>query len=103
MPKTVAVAVVHDVPPTVFIAENEDVLNWILALNVVAQTPAANIEPSLRERLRDALKDEQWGNAVAAWMEINPTVDVYPSHELYIHRDVEMAPHELEFSPLFRD
>lgn len=103
MPRSVACAVVRDDPPQVFLAEDQDALNWVLALRLIARVPGHELSDELRERLRQALRDEQWGEAVELWMQNRPEVDVYPSYELYTERDVEMAAQELEFSPLFQD
>ncbi len=98
-----ACAVVRDDPPKVFIAEDQEALNWVLALRLIARVPGSELPHELREQLRQALRDEQWGEAVELWMQNRPEVDVYPSFELYTERDVEMAAHELEFTPLFQD
>jgi hypothetical protein len=103
VPRFVAFAVVRDDPPQVFIAEDQETLNWVLALQLVATVPGNELPVVLRDQLRQALRDEQWGEAVQLWMQNRPEVDVYPSHELYIEQDVEMAAQELEFTPLFRD
>ncbi len=103
MPKPVACAVVHDHPPQVFVAEDEDTLNWVLALRLIARTPAADVAPALRAALREALRTEQWGTAVQLWMSERTTMDVYPSFELFTARDVDLGPMELEFTPLFQD
>lgn len=101
MPKLVACAVVQDDPPQVFIAEDQATLNWVLALKLIANTPGSELGQDRRERLRSALKEERWGDAVELWMQERPGVDVYPSFELYSPHDVELAPLELEFTPLF--
>jgi hypothetical protein len=104
MSAVVAVAVVRDDPPRVFIAEDQETLNWVLALQLVARTRPADLDSSSTERLRTALLEEQWGEAVTIWMErFGRDVDVYPSEDLYERADVEMGPDELQFSPLFRD
>lgn len=103
MPRSVAVAVVRDDPPEVFVAEDQDTLNWVLALKLIARTPGDEFSPHLRDLLREALRNEQWGEAVELWMTTRTEVDVYPSYELYTERDVEMAAQELQFTPLFRD
>ncbi len=100
----VACAVVRDDPPYVLIAEDQETLNWVIALKLIARTPGIEIAVELRDRLRSALRDEQWGEAVELWMGGNgPAVDVYSSFELYGVSDVEMAAHELDFTPLFRE
>jgi hypothetical protein len=103
MAKSVACAIVRDDPPQVFIAEDQDTLNWVLALRLISRIPGRELSRRLRDRLRQALLDEQWGDAVELWMENRPEVDVYPSYELYLERDVELAAQELEFTPLFED
>jgi hypothetical protein len=87
----------------VFLAEDQDALNWVLALELIARTPGRNLSSDLRGRLRTALREEQWGDAVELWMRNRPEVDVYPSFELYTRADVELASMELEFTPLFED
>jgi plasmid stability protein len=94
---------VRDVPPHVFIAESQEVLNWVIALRLIAATPGHELDEGLRRALRDALRGEQWGEAVELWMQNRFEIDVYPSFELFTERDVELAAQELEFTPLFRD
>jgi len=101
--RSVACAVVRDDPPQVFIAEDQETLNWVLALHLIARIPGHELAAGLRDRLRQALRDELWGDAVEMWMQNRPEVDVYPSFELYTERDVELAAQELEFTPLFKD
>ena len=103
MPRSVACAVVRDDPPQVFVAEDQETLNWVLALHLIARIPGHEISEGLRDHLRQALRDELWGDAVELWMQNRPEVDVYPSFELYTDRDVELAAQELEFTPLFKD
>jgi hypothetical protein len=103
VPRSVACAVVRDEPPQVFVAEDQETLNWVLALRLISRIPGNELPEGLRDRLRAALRDEQWGEAVELWMQTRPEVDVYPSFEFYAPRDVELAAHELEFTPLFSD
>jgi hypothetical protein len=104
MPGSVACAVVRDDPPAVLIAEDIETLNWVLALKLIARTPGSEISVGLRSRLRTALRDEQWGEAVEIWMQIRPgEIDVYPSFDFFTERDVRLAAEELQFTPLFRD
>lgn len=104
MPKIVACAVVHDDPPEVFVADDLETLNWVLALKLIAQTPGRDVPEKLRQRLRDAVRAERWGEAVTLWMEIRPgNIDVYSSYDLHTASDVDLAAEELQFTPLFRD
>jgi hypothetical protein len=103
MTERVACAVVRDDPPQVFLAEDQEALNWVLALRLIARTPGRELPEELRDQLRAALREQRWGDAVELWMRGHPEVDVYSSFELYTGRDVELAALELEFTPLFRD
>jgi plasmid stability protein len=103
MPRSIAVAIVRDEPPEVFVAEDQETLNWVLALRLIAATPGGDLEADLRDRLRQALREERWGDAVEMWISARAIVDVYPSHPLHTEHDVELAAQELEFSPLFTD
>jgi hypothetical protein len=103
MPRLIACAVVRDDPPRVFVAEDQDTLNWILALRLIAQMPGRDLPSHLRDALRTALRDERWADAVELWMHNGTEVDVYPSFEFYMASDVELAAQELDFTPLFRD
>ena len=88
-------------PPRVFIAEDQDTLNWVLALRLMARTPGRKLPERPRDRLRQALRDEQWGEAVELWMQGIPEVDVYPL-TLYTAHDVELVALELDFTPVRR-
>lgn len=103
-----AYAVLHDDPPIVYAAEDVDVLQRVLALKVVAATSAAVIPAGQLERLRQALLEERWGNAVTDWIEVTGIpIDVY-SNELEVWTadrlaDPELAGIELQLTPLFSD
>ena len=100
----VAVAIVRGPEPEVYIAEDQETLNWVLALQLIASTPGDRLEPGLRDQLRAALLEERWGDAVYAWIQANDVeVDVYSSETLYETSDVELAAAELQFRPLFSD
>lgn len=71
---------------------------------VRAATPASELSDGVRDTLRAALLEEPWGDAVEAWIQQrDEAVDVYPSMDLYLPSDVEMASIEIQFMPLFRD
>ena len=104
MARVVACAVVRDDPPRVFIADDEDTLNWVLALQLIASTSARRLPDDLVELLRQAVVEERWADAVVAWMDrTGVPVDVYSSIELYEAEDMAMAPMELQFRPLFTE
>lgn len=104
MSDRVAVAIVHDDPPRVFMAEDQDTLHWVLALHLIAATPSERFPRHLVRAFRSALVEERWADAVVAWIDHHDVaVDVYSSETLYLASDVEMGEHELQFTPLFQD
>ncbi len=79
-------------------------LNWVLALRVVAQTRVDELTEAVRIRLRQAILDEQWGEAVELWiMQTGTPIDVYASTEIASGYDTALNAAEIQFSPLFRD
>lgn len=104
MTRLVACAVVRHDPPDVYTAEDLETLNWVLALKVVAATRGGELSPGIRDQLRAALLGERWGEAVELWIEASGIpVDVYPSMELYVPSDIELAPMRMQFMSLFED
>lgn len=87
-----------------FIAEDLDTLNWVLALKLIARIPGKQVSDELRATLRAAVLDERWGDAVELWLRVHPgEIDVYPSYYLHTASDVDLAAEELQFTPLFVD
>ena len=75
----------RDDPPRVFVAEDLDTLNWVLACQLVAKTPGRDLPPGERAALRQALREERWGDAVFAFIaRTGIAVDVYESTELHV-------------------
>ena len=100
----VACAVVRDDPPRLFVAEDLETLNWVLACQLVASTPGCELPPGERAALRRALREERWGDAVFAFIARTGTaVDVYESTELHLAADAAVGPLELQLTPLFID
>jgi hypothetical protein len=103
-----AYAVVHSDPPDVYAADDVDTLQRVLALQVVAATPAALVPPGHRDVIRAALLDEEWGTAVSRWIEVTGTaVDVYDGGlEVWTadrFSEPDLAGLELRLRPLFTD
>ncbi|MGD0944326.1 MAG: hypothetical protein ABR972_08655 [Acidimicrobiales bacterium] len=59
MTRLVACAVVRRDPPEVFTAEDVNTLNWVLALKLVAATPASELPLGVGAALRTALLEER--------------------------------------------
>src|SRR6266540_248453 len=103
----IAFAVVHDDPPSVYVAENADVLSRVLALDLIARTPASRISNQARlERMRSALLEERWADALGDWIdETGRIVDAYPDESIWTDArlDLEQATLEIRMAPLFSD
>ncbi len=100
---TVAYAVVHTEPASIFLADDIDVLHRVLALEVVART-----DPGLlgerAERVREALLEERWGDATVEWIRATGTgIDVYDGKSVYTDDDLppDMIGAQLQFTSLF--
>ncbi len=101
----VAFGVVRDDPPTVYIAEDVEVLQRILALKVVARTEPGRLPPSEADLLRAALLEERWGDAVSRWIRhTGIPIDVH-TERVVTADDVpaDIIGAQLQFAPLFRD
>ena len=80
---TVAYAVVHNEPPSIFLAEDLELLHRVLALEVVARTDPALLGDRA-ESIREALLEERWGDATVAWIHATGTgIDVYDGKSVY--------------------
>jgi hypothetical protein len=103
-----AYAVVRSDEPKVFLAEDARVMARVLALNLVARTPARSVSsPARLDEMRAALLEERWADALIAWIEETGTpVDVYEeSLPVWTERslDGDQASMEIRMAPLFAD
>ncbi len=102
----VAYAVVRQDPPEVFVAEDIEVLNRVLALESVARTSPDALETAERHELRTALLEERWADAVVRWMRLcGVAVDVYTHLHVYSAADIpaDLVGAQLQFAPIFRE
>ncbi len=106
MARLLAYAVVHHEPPEVLAAEDLDVLHRVLAIKLVAGTPARDLAAGEAEMLRAALIEERWGDAVVHWIDITGVaVDVYGDLRAWTAAELtaETTEFELQFTPLFAE
>lgn len=102
----VAYAVVRFDPPEVFLAEDVDVLQRVLALELVADTDPALLTEDGAADLRTALLEERWSDAVLTWMKLSEVaVDVYTFLPVFAARELpsELIGAQLQFKRLFRN
>jgi hypothetical protein len=91
-------------PPEVYLAADAEVLGRVLATQVVARTAPADIGAGHAAIIREALLDERWGDAVAAWIAATgDVVDAYPDDQIWTEEqlDAELAHLEISLSPIF--
>jgi hypothetical protein len=102
----VAYAVTHESEPRVFLAEDENVLSRVLAVELVAATTSESLGRSDLEAIRQALLEERSADAVAQWISATGTyVDAYPGERVWSKQqlDEERAGLELRVAPIFDD
>lgn len=102
---SVAYAVVRQDPPEVFVAEDVEVLNRVLALELVGRTDSRELDTAACADLRTALLEERWADAVVQWMRLRGiAVDVYTHLHVYTAQDAppELVGAQLQFAPIFR-
>jgi hypothetical protein len=102
---SVAYAVVHTEPPSIFLADDIDLLHRVLALEVVARTDPALLGGSATD-IREALLEERWGDATVSWIRATGTgIDVYDGKSIYSDDDLpaDMIGAQLQFTRLFAE
>ncbi len=102
----VAYAVVRNDPPEVYLAEDVDVLQRVLALELVADSDPALLSSDEAHALRTALLEERWSDAVLGWMKLSEVaVDVYTFLPVYGAEELpsELIGAQIQFRRLFRD
>jgi hypothetical protein len=102
----VAVGIVRGDPPEVYLAEDEHVLSRVLALRVVAISDPADYDTDTLDRIRGALLEERWADAVAAWIAAGgEAVDGYPDEPVWTDAqlDADRASMEIRMAPIFHD
>jgi hypothetical protein len=89
-----------------YLAEDPEVLTRVLVLQLVGQLRPAQLRNDELERIRTALRDEDWEEAIIAWMDatgqrlnIFPDEPIWTSDEL----DDERLRLELPRTPIFSD
>ena len=102
-----AVAIVKGDPPEVLLAENASVMSRLIALRIVAASDPGLFSRDDLARVRSALLEERWADAVMLWMETTGTfIDVY---EQYVRvwseqeLDGEGASLEIRVARIFAD
>ncbi len=93
-------------PPQVFLATDEHVLSRLVALRVVARTEPEHLSIGSLERIRNALLEERWADAVVEWIQASgEAVDAYPDEEVWSESrlDAEVASLEIRLARIFDD
>jgi hypothetical protein len=88
------------------LASDEDVLSRLVALRVVARSDPSDLPYGAVERIREALLEERWGDAVAEWIgATGEPVDGYPDEDVWSEAqlDAETASLEIRLARIFED
>lgn len=103
-PWRVAVAIVHSDPPETLLASNAEVLTRLVALKIVAQTDPSEIDSGATSRIRQALLDHRWTDAVVAWIDAtDQPIDAYPDEDVWTEArlDEDAASFEIRVQRIF--
>lgn len=91
-------------PPEVYLAEDEYVLGRVLALKVVASCQPGEFDAETLGRIRSALLEERWADAVGEWIAASgEAVDGYPDEVVWTDEqlDEEVATMEIRVARIF--
>jgi len=105
-PGRVAVAIVGSDPAQVFLATDEAVLSRVLALKVVARLDPSRLCVGALQRMREALLEERWADAVGEWIQTTgEAIDAYPDEDVWTESrlDAEVAALEIRLQRIFDD
>ncbi len=81
-------------------------MSRVLALRVVAGSDPSDFDASTLERIRVALLEERWADAVGEWISSSrEAVDGYPDETVWTSArlDEEVATMEIRVAPIFGD
>lgn len=100
-----AFAIVKGDPPQVLLAENAAVMSRLVALRIVAADDPTVFSATDLIRVRAALLEERWADAVLIWMETTETfIDIYEEYvPVWTEADLdeEYASMEIRVSRIF--
>lgn len=102
----VAYAVVPGDEEIAYIAEDPDVLTRVIVLQLVAQLRPEQVSSDQVERIRSALRAEDWQEAIVAWMDVTGRrLNVFPDEPVWTGSglDEDRLRLELPFAPIFSD
>lgn len=98
-------ALVHEDPPRVLVAADEHALSRVIAVEIVCEEDPTAIDAGALSEIRSALLAEDWGSAVAAWIEATGVrVDVHPDEPVVgaAGMSAERAAFDIRLSRLLR-
>ncbi len=93
-------------PAQVFLATDEGVLSRVLALKVVARLDPTELSTGALQRIRAALLEERWADAVGEWIQASgEAIDAYPDEDVWSESrlDAQVAAMEIRLQRIFED
>jgi hypothetical protein len=103
---SVAYAIVHEDPPEVYIAESIEVLSEVLARQVIARSSSADFEAHALARIREALLQQNWSDAVEAWIiQTGVGISVFDSEVVWSQEMLGKEPYRfiIRGTPIFKN
>lgn len=105
-PRKVAYALVPGEETVTFVADDPEVLTRVVVLHLVAQLRPSQVEPGHLQRIRSALDDGNWQEAIVAWMDATgKQLNIFDDEPVWSDRslDAERLGLELPLTPIFSD
>jgi hypothetical protein len=103
-PRRVAYALVPGEEEIAYVAEDSEVLTRVVVLQLVTQLRPEQIRQDQLERIRGALQDEDWQEAIIAWMDATgQRLNVFPDEPIWTNSGLDEARLRLELplTPIF--
>ncbi len=103
---SISFAVVHLDPPAAYFAETNEILNEVLAREVVARASAGRFDPDQLAEIRGALLAGEWARSVELWIEATGmAIDIFDSVEAWSEDDLLSRPgsFSVQSFPIFDD
>lgn len=103
-PRRVAYVLVPGDDAVAFVAEDPEVLTRVVILNLVAQLRPTQIDSGQLQRIRSALQDGDWQEAIVAWMDATgKRLNIFDDEPVWAETalDAERLSLELPLTPIF--
>ena len=104
--RRVAYALIPGQEEIAYVAEDSEILTRVLILQLVGQLRPDELPKDEIERIRSALRDEDWEEAIVAWMDATgQRLNIFPDEPIWTSTrlDEERLRRELPLTPIFSE